>query len=117
METLNHTPPQHYDFASINGMRGEVTQEDIHEGVFCDHEACALALAVERMFPGYRVFVDDYIDITDKYGVTFINTAITENLLVWIDEFDNKNPVKPIKLIMTGEYIRTNKWNWILGIQ
>jgi len=99
----------------LNCMAGQVTQEDIDHGVKCNHEQCALARAVERMFPGHTIFVDDYIAINDMKGETVLDMAITDQLLEWIDAFDNKKPVEPIPLIIYKSQYGMNDWILCIG--
>ena len=94
----------------LNGIKGEITQADIDHGVCRDHEACALARAVERMLPSYTVFVDDYICVNDQRGEIVLEMAITEKILKWIDRFDNEKTVKPIPLVILPSIEGANKW-------
>lgn len=95
-------------------MTGELTTEDIQEGIRCDHEACPLARALENMFPGYYAFVDDYVAIHNKEGKTVIDMAISDEVLIWLDRFDNEKPVEPIQLRINTHNVRDCPW--ILGI-
>ena len=98
----------------FDGMTGELTTEDIQEGIRCDHEACPLARALENMFPGYYAFVDDYAVLHDTKGEVIVDMPLSDPLLTWVDRFDNEKPVDPIKL-----HIRTHTIGaaeWILGI-
>lgn len=99
----------------LNCVTGQVTQEDIEHGVKCNHEMCALARAVERIFPGHTIFVDDYIVINDMKGETVLDMAITDQLLEWIDAFDNKKPVEPIPLIIYKSQYGMNDWILCIG--
>ncbi|MXV73449.1 hypothetical protein F4Z99_04120 [Candidatus Poribacteria bacterium] len=100
---------------NLHGTTGNITQEDINEGVRCDHETCALAKAVERMLPGYTIFVDDYIAVNDTKGEIVCEMAITNQLLEWIDDFDNKRPVQPVPLVIYKSTVGVNKWILCMG--
>ena len=115
MENQNFT--DYLDFTKIDSMTSQVTQEDINNGIQHEHEACALALAITRMFPGYRVFVDDYVEISHNKGETFIRMLLSDKLLIWINTFDNKTkinstPVKPIKITIKKNNLEPDGWYW-----
>ena len=98
----------------FDGMTGELTAEDIEKGDRCNHEACPLARALENMFPGHSVYVDDYVAVNNKEGETILNMPLTDPLLTWVDRFDNEKPVEPIKLHIGTHTVGAAKW--ILGI-
>ena len=87
---------------AFNGIKGKVTQEDIDEGVACNQEQCALARALWSMFPGCQVFVDDYIEVSHKASQTHLEIAINDELMEWINNFDDEKPVSPIALILSA---------------
>ena len=95
----------------LSQLTGKVTYDDIHSGIACDHEKCALARAVERMFPHMNIFIDDYIAISEPKGVMYLDMAMTNELIEWIDKFDNKgHDVKPINLIIREHNVNATKW-------
>ena len=98
----------------FDGMTGELTAEDIQEGVRCDHEACPLARALENLFPGHYAFIDDYAVLHDKNGKTILSMPLTDTLIAWVDRFDNEKSVEPIQLQIATHTVGAAKW--ILGI-
>ena len=101
------------DLTKLENVTGEITQSDIDHGVRCDHEHCALARAVERMVPGCSVFVDDYVAISNKNEDTEL--GMTDQILRWIDEFDNGKPVKPIPLVIYKSTTGVAPWVLCMG--
>ena len=101
------------DFTNLNGTTGEITTKDIQMGIRCNHQACALAIALERMFPGYTAFIDEQAVISDDKGNTITDMAISDKLLIWIDRFDNKKPVEPTKLRI-DTHIESTVYHYIL---
>lgn len=79
---------------------GYVEQHDIDEGVESDHEQCALAQAVSRMFPECVTFVDDYLSIYHRESKSNLEIFLSVKLQKWVDRFDNKKPVNPIPLMI-----------------
>ena len=100
---------------NLHGVTGNITLKDIQEGIQCDHEVCALAKAVKRILPGYTIFVDDYIAVNDSKGEIVLEMAITDQILEWIDKFDNKKPVQPIPLVIYRSTVGVNKWILCMG--
>lgn len=87
---------------TFNGIKEQITQEDINEGVACNQEQCPLARALWNMFPGCQVFVDDYIEVSHKASQTHIEIAMSDELTEWINDFDDDKPVSPIPLILSA---------------
>lgn len=113
---MNHIETQYPDFENLNGTTGEITQDDIDHGVRCDHEACALTQALWRIFPGCVIFIDDYVEVTSKLNQSYVELGISDELLQWIDRFDNKKPIKPVELIIKS-YDKCPNIDWILKIK
>ena len=88
---------------TLDGFTAQITGLDIAESISCDHEACALARAISREFPGHSVFVDDYLEITHKPTSKYIDIMMSDDLIKWIDAFDNKKNVQPISLVITAK--------------
>ena len=103
------------DLTKLYGITGEVTQEDIDHGIRGCHEQCALARAVERMLPGYDIFVDDYIAVSNQKGEVATELAISTAILKWIDRFDNEKPVNPIPLAIFMAMRGINPWILCMG--
>ena len=101
------------DLNNIAGITGEITQQDIDEGVFCNSEQCALAQALWRMFPGCVVHVLDIAQVSRKgdHG-DYADIHFSDEIFQWINDFDNELPVNPIGLrVDKGEDPTTD---WIL---
>ena len=103
------------DITKLHGITGKITQEDIDQGVQCDHQHCAVARTVERMIPGYDIFVDDYVAVSEPKGEIITEMAITEQLLEWIDKFDNKKQVEPIPLVIYKNNMSMRDWILCMG--
>ena len=86
------------DFTNLDQTTGEVTKEDIQMGIRRECEACPVARALERMFPGYFAHIDEHATISDNKGNTIVDMFISDDLLTWIDKFDNEKPIEPISL-------------------
>ena len=87
-------------------MTGEVTAQDIADGKQGDCLLCPVALAVGRMFEGYKVRVGlERVIIHQHNSVPPpVVLCVGESLAAWIDGFDNENPMAAIRL-------RISTWN------
>lgn len=73
-----------------------VTREDIDNGVPEDSTQCAIAQAIWRAFPNADfVWVDGDITVVTDVG-TGVDQSLTEEQLIFIEEFDAGNAVDPI---------------------
>ena len=94
----------HIDFTRLDGMTGELTGDDIAEGLQGDCEHCPVALAVGRMFEGFQVYVESAV-IIHNGGDVRLSLYLGETLGDWIEAFDlEDDAVKPIGL-------RISTWN------
>ena len=93
------------DFTTLDGMTGELTADDIAEGLQGDCEHCPVALAVGRMFESLQVYVESAVVIHER-GNVCLSLYLGETLGDWIEAFDLKDAaVKPIGL-------RISTWNF-----
>ena len=99
----------------LSKIKGEILQEDIDHGVRCDHEQCALARAIERMLPGYTIFIDDYVQVNDKNDEIATELAMSTALQRWVDAFDNDELVRPIPLSIHRSTGGVNRWILCMG--
>ena len=90
-------------------MTGELTNDDIAEGLKGDCEQCPVALAVGRMFEGFEVYAELEIVSIHQQGEIYEILKVSDPLADWMDSFDNENKVKPIGL-------RIYTWN-VKGIK
>ena len=86
------------DFTKLLGLRINVTQQDIADGIGGNCERCPVAIAIGRMFPDHSIHVDIVEVDIHMNGTSQAKMYLTESLFVWIDEFDNECEVKPITL-------------------
>ena len=98
-----------YDNLVFYRLKGEVTRQDIKEGIPKNCRTCPVAQAVSRMFPGYDVSVDSFRVILRKVvkgGVFTKFFTVSRKLRVWIGDYDHFHEVygvrvgKPIRLII-----------------
>ena len=98
----NNQPLDLTNIEAFDGLKENITQDDIDQGIACDEEQCALARALWNMFPGCKIFVDEYIEVSNKTSQTHLEIAISDELMEWINAFDEKKSVKPIALILSA---------------
>ena len=89
---------QPIDFTKLDGMTGKITATDITDAEPGNHERCALAVALWRIFPECQAYVDDYVKVWNKATDTYLNMFMGDDLLIWVDFFDNQMGVDPVKL-------------------
>ena len=77
-----------------------ITKEDIAKGERENPYSCAVALAIKRRFPGYRVDVDGR-DVEIRMGRKSRCYAASERMEVFIERFDRGQPVKPSTFVVT----------------
>ena len=98
------------DFTTLDGMTGEVIENDIAEGQQGICDLCPVARAVGRMFEGFQFYVElDTVTIHhngEMSEVLFVGDALAE----WIDQFDNENDVQPIGLKISTWNTRSFKY-------
>ena len=88
-----------YESVKFNGLRGEVTLDDIKYGIRQDCKNCPVARAVGRMFPDCRVYADSFSIVISRsclaYGRKFV---VSKALGKWIGEYDSMGKCEPIEL-------------------
>lgn len=82
-----------------------ITKEDIAKGERENPYSCAVALAIKRRFPGYRVDVDgrdvERWRVEIRMGRKSRFYAASERMEVFIERFDRGQPVKPSTFVVT----------------
>ena len=88
IEGYRGEPMIDYDRVDFQGLRGEVRQADIDEGIPEDCNKCAVARAVARMFPDCEVTVSSFIFISRKCLAYAQNFTTSRALRKWIGDYD-----------------------------
>ena len=86
------------DLTTYAGLTGEVTALDIGNGQPGSCTLCPIALALERMFPGYEVYVEINEATIHKGDAELVRLRISEPLSAWMDAYDSEETVSPVKI-------------------
>ena len=99
------------DFTDLDGMKGNITDDDIQDGIHGSCQHCPVARALERMFLECTAYVEsDAATISDADGNTLAQLTISDRLWDWIEAFDNENRVHPIPLQIHTWNIGDSQW-------
>ena len=81
-------------------VRGEVTLDDIKNGIVKDCQNCPVAIAVGRMFPDCVVYVDSFSITISRECLAFARSFQVSKLVRhWIGEYDSMDSTcEPITL-------------------
>lgn len=86
------------DFTNLSSITGELTADDIAEGLQGSCEHCPVALAVGRMFEGFEVYAELNMVSIHQRGEIYEVLRVSDRLADWMENFDLENGVSPIGL-------------------
>ncbi len=79
----------------------EVTHADIRNGWRGSECYCPLAKAIQRAFPGSRVWIDSWsIDVVGT-GFDYVFKP-SDELLDWMEDFDSNKEMSPFSFTLIG---------------
>lgn len=70
-----------------------VSQEDINNGIAKSNISCPIGLAIKKIFPYSKIFVNPWTEIT----VGYFKYKLTKNCLRFMRDFDKGDLVHPFK--------------------